>query len=51
VTEGQDDTSTGIINSLMYINMKNINISKTNYVNKSATYNNDFGYFVKFVYY
>jgi len=43
VTEGQGDTSTGPINSLMYSSMKIINMSKTNYVNKSATYNSDFG--------
>jgi len=35
------DTFTGPINSLMYINMTLINMSKTNYVNKSATYNSD----------
>jgi len=31
VTEGQDDTSKGSINFKMYINMKIINMSKTNY--------------------
>jgi len=42
VTEGQGDTSVGPINFLMYINMKFINMLKTNYVNKTATYNSDF---------
>jgi len=43
VTEGQGDTSTGPKNFIMYINMKIINMLKTNYVNKSATYSSDFG--------
>jgi len=42
-TENQGDTSPGPINSLMYINMKIINMSKINYVNKSEIYNSDFG--------
>jgi len=43
VTEVQGDTSKGPINFLMYIDMKIINMLKTNYVNKSATYSSDFG--------
>jgi len=46
VTEGQGDTSIGPINLVMYINMKIINMSKTSYANKSATYNSEFGQFV-----
>jgi len=46
VSEDQGDTSTGPLSSIMYIDMKIINISKTIYANKSATYNSEFGYFI-----